>query len=209
MVNGEMASKLAVGNIMTPADGEIALSYSYRPSLLGAEWNLTLAPDGLVWSAGARSGVMRYETISRMRMAYRPVSMQTTRFMTEIWAAGEPPLRVVSTTWKSMVEQQRLDAAYTAFVAALHARVAVANGKLICERGRPPLIYWPGLLVFIGVSLALALLIVRALQARASVPAAFVGIFFALFVWHGGTFFSRNRPGAYRVTEPPGDLLPG
>jgi len=209
MVNGEMASKLAVGNIMTPADGEIALSYSYRPSLLGAEWNLTLAPDGLVWSAGARSGVMRYETISRMRMAYRPVSMQTTRFMTEIWAPGEPPLRVVSTTWKSMVEQKRLDAAYTAFVTALHARVAVANGKLICERGRPPLIYWPGLLVFIGVSLALALLIVRALQARASVPAAFVGIFFALFVWHGGTFFSRNRPGAYRVTEPPGDLLPG
>jgi len=41
------------------------------------------------------------------------------------------------------------------------------------------------------------------------VPAAFVGIFFALFVWHGGTFFSRNRPGAYSVTEPPGDLLPG
>ena len=84
MVNGGMASKRAVGNMMTRADGDVALSYSYRPSLLGAEWNLTLAPDGLVWSAGARSGVMRYEAISRLRMAYHPVSMQTTRFMTEI-----------------------------------------------------------------------------------------------------------------------------
>lgn len=209
MVNGGMqAQKLAGDNMMTPADGDIGLSYSYRSSLVGAEWNLTLAPDGLIWSAGARSGVMRYEAISRMRMAYRPTSVQTTRFMTEIWAPGEAPLRIVSTTWKSMVEQQRLDAAYTRFVTALHARIAAANGKLVCERGRPALIYWPGLLVFIGVSLGLALLIVRALQVRAWVPAVFVGIFFALFVWHGGTFFSRNRPGNYPVAEPPRDLLP-
>ncbi|MGN6572705.1 MAG: hypothetical protein ACTHLO_14955 [Pseudolabrys sp.] len=188
---------------------ETALSYSYRPSLLGAEWNLTLHPDGLAWSAGVRSGFTRYAAISRMRMAYRPMSMQMTRFMTELWAPGDPPLRIVSTTWKSMVDQKRLDAEYTRFVTELHARVAAANGAFVCERGRPGLIYWPGLLVFVGVSLALALLIVRALQAHAVAPAVFVGLFFAMFVWHGGTFFSRNRPGAYRVTEPPRDLLPG
>jgi hypothetical protein len=188
---------------------ETALSYSYRPSLLGAEWNLTLEPDGLAWSAGPRSGFTRYAAVARMRMAYRPMSMQMTRFMTEIWAPGDPPLRIVSTTWKSMVEQQRLDKAYTRFVTELHARVAAANSALVCERGRPPLIYWPGVLVFIGVSLGLALLIVRALQARALAPMLFVAAFFAMFVWHGGTFFSRNRPGVYRVTEPPRDLLPG
>ena len=41
------------------------------------------------------------------------------------------------------------------------------------------------------------------------VPAIFIGLFFGLFVWHGGTFFSRNRPGRYDVAEPPRDLLPG
>ncbi|HXD44758.1 MAG TPA: hypothetical protein VN655_06445 [Pseudolabrys sp.] len=196
---------------MTPADtsDDTTLSYSYRPSLLGAEWNLTLEPEGLAFSAGARSGFVRYAAIARLRMAYRPTSMQATRFVTEIWAPDQPPLRIVSTTWKSMVLQPRLDAAYTRFVGALHARIAAANGNFTCERGRPALIYWPGLLVFIGVSLGLALLIVRALQAHAAVPAVFVAIFFALFVWHGGTFFSRNRPGTYRVGAPPRDLMPG
>ena len=193
----------------TADNAENDLSFSYRPSLLGAEWNLTLAPDGIGWSAGARSGFTRYAAISRMRMAYRPMSMQMTRFMTEIWAPGDPPLRIVSTTWKSMVEQQRLDKAYTRFVTELHARVAAANGALVCERGRPPLVYWPGVLVFAGVALGLALLIVRALEARAVAPLLFVAAFFAMFVWHGGTFFSRNRPGTYPVTEPPRDLLPG
>jgi hypothetical protein len=150
-----------------------------------------------------------YDKIVRMRMAYRPMSMQTTRFMTEIWAPGEPPLRIVSTTWKSMVEQQRLDAAYVRFVIALHERIAAAGGKVVCEKGRPGLIYWPGLVVFIGVSLGLAALIARALQVQAVVPALFIGVFFALFVWHGGTFFGRNRPGSYPVAEPPRELLPG
>jgi len=196
---------------MTISDAatEASLSYSYRPSLLGAGWTFTLTPDGLAWSAGIRSGLTRYDRIQRMRMAYRPMSMQTTRYMTEIWAAGEPPLRIVSTTWKSMLEQQRLDAEYARFVTALHARVAAAAAPVMCERGRPALIYWPGLVVFVGVSLAIAALIVRALQAHAMVPAIFIGLFFGLFVWHGGTFFSRNRPGRYDVAEPPRDLLPG
>ena len=199
-----------MNDVAATADGaDAALSYSYRPSLLGAEWNLTLAPDGLVWSAGVRSGFTRYAAISRLRMAYRPMSMQMTRFMTEIWAPGDPPLRIVSTTWKSMLEQQRLDKAYTHFVTELHVRIAAANASFVCERGRPAFIYWPGLLVFAGVSIALALLIVRALQVHALVPAVFVAIFFALFGWHGGTFFRRNRPGVYPVAEPPRDLLPG
>src|SRR3569833_4126459 len=63
-----------------------ALSYSYRPSLLGAEWNLTLAPDGLAWSAGPRSGFPSYAAISRLRMAYRPMSLQLTRIKTAIRA---------------------------------------------------------------------------------------------------------------------------
>jgi hypothetical protein len=196
--------------VMTPASAADAteLSYSYRPSLLGAPWMLTLTPAGIAFSTGGRSGVVPYEKIGRLRMAYRPTSMQTTRFTTEIWASGQPPLRIVSTTWKSMVEQQRLDGDYVRFVTALHERVAAAGGNVVCERGRPSLIYWPGLAVFIGVSLGLALLIVRALQARALVPAVFVGIFFATFVWYGATFFGRNRPGHYSVGAPPRDLLP-
>jgi hypothetical protein len=195
--------------VTTTDPTEAHLSYSYRPSLLGAQWTLTLTPDGIAFSAGPREGLVRYADVMRLRMSYRPTSMQATRFMTEIRAAGAPPLRLVSTTWKSMVEQQRLDAAYARFVTGLHARVAASGAKVVCERGRPALVYWPGLAVFIAVSLGLAALAVRTLEAGATVPALLVGVFFSLFVWHGGTFFSRNRPGRYAVAAPPRDLLPG
>lgn len=187
---------------------EEAVEYGYRPSLLGAGWHFSLTPAGIDWSAGARSGFVPYGDVRGLRLSYRPTSMQSHRFVMEIWAQKAPGLRVVSTTWKSMVEQQRQDAAYTRFVAALHARLAAARVAVDCERGRPPLIYWPGLVVFFGVGVAIVALIVRALQAHVIGGTVFVAIFFALFVRQGWMFFGRNRPGRYRVSEPPSFLLP-
>jgi hypothetical protein len=76
------------------------------------------------------------------------------------------------------------------------------------EQGSHPLLYWPGLIVFAGVSLALAWLAVRALQADARAGAAFVAGFLALFLWQGGNFFRRNRPGLYRPDAIPAALMP-
>ena len=55
----------------------------------------------------------------------------------------------------------------------------------------------------------LALLMVRALQFEAWSPAALIAAaLFGLFLWQGGTFFKRNRPGRYRPDAVPGDLVP-
>ena len=190
------------------ADPGEALSYSYRPSLLGAGWHFSLTPAGIDWSAGARSGFVRYGDVRGLRLSYRPTSMQSHRFVTEVWAREGPALRIVSTTWKSMAEQPRQDKVYTRFVSELHARIAAAGAAVDCERGRPPLIYWPGVVVFVGVTLAMAVLIVRALQAGVIAGAVFVALFFALFVRQGWMFFGRNRPGRYSLNAPPADLLP-
>jgi hypothetical protein len=37
---------------------------------------------------------------------------------------------------------------------------------------------------------------------------AVVGVFLALFLWQGGSFFRRNRPGLYRPDALPPDLMP-
>ncbi len=76
------------------------------------------------------------------------------------------------------------------------------------EQGSHPLLYWPGLIAFVGVALGLAVLIVRALQADAKGGAAFIGIFLLLFLWQGGNFFRRNRPGVYRPEALPAELMP-
>lgn len=183
-------------------------AYAYRPSLLGAAWEFKLVGDGIDWSAGRKAGHIPFRTVRRLRMSYRPASMQSHRFMTELWADGAPKLEILSSSWKSLVEQERLDKPYAAFVAELHRRVALAAPPARFEQGSHPLLYWPGLIAFGGVSLGLALLIVRALQADSKGGAAFVGAFLVLFLWQGGNFFRRNRPGFYRPEALPPELMP-
>jgi len=183
-------------------------AYAYRPSLLGAAWEFKLAGDGIDWSAGRKAGHIPFRTVRRLRMSYRPASMQSYRFMTELWADGAPKLEILSSSWKSLVELERLDKPYTAFVAELHRRIALAAPPARFEQGSHPLLYWPGLIAFVSVSLGLAWLIVRALQVDAKGGAVFVGIFLVVCLWQGGNFFRRNRPGLYRPEAPPAELLP-
>ena len=134
--------------------------------------------------------------------------MQSHRFMTELWAQGAPKLEILSSSWKSMVEQERLDRPYAAFVAELHRRIALAAPPARFEQGSNPLLYWPGLIVFAGVALALAVLIVRALAGRCQSRRGFRRRFLLLLLWQGGNFFRRNRPGVYRPEALPAELMP-
>lgn len=184
------------------------VAYSYRPSLLGSAWTFQLTGEGLSWEAGRRSGRIPYRNIRRIRLSFKPVSMQSQRFIAEIWADDAPKLEIVSSSWKSMVEQERLDKSYSAFIAELHRRLVEASAPVRFEQGGNPITYWPGLVVFTGVSFGLAFLVIRALQSDAIGGAAFIGAFLLLFLWQGGKFFSRNRPGVYRSDELPTALLP-
>src|SRR5665647_3730543 len=69
---------------LRPAGGD--LTYTYRPSLLGAPWEFKLTGHGIEWSAGRQSGRVAFAKVRRMRMSYRPANMQSYRFVTEIWA---------------------------------------------------------------------------------------------------------------------------
>jgi hypothetical protein len=61
--------------------------YSYKPSLTGAAWEFRLRPDALEWRAGRHEGRVPYGRIARVRLSFRPVTMQTRRFVAEIWPA--------------------------------------------------------------------------------------------------------------------------
>ena len=189
---------------LAPSD----IRYAYRPSLLGAGWEFSLGTHGLDWTRGEKSGHVPYANIRRIRLSYRPMSMQTHRFVTEIVGEGAPFLRIISTSWKSLVEQERLDRSYSDFIVELHRRVAARSAHLICERGRSPFLYWPGLASFLVITVGLAVLVVRALQAHAPLGAVLVAVFLGLFVWQAGSFFRRNRPGTYRPEAVPPELLP-
>jgi hypothetical protein len=182
--------------------------YIHKPSLMGAPWELRLRPEALEWRTGRHEGRIPYARVTRVRLSFRPVTMQTRRFLAEVWSASGPRLSIASTSWRSMVEQEAQDQAYGAFMRELHRRIAAAGATPAYDRGSPALLYWPGLAVFVGVVAGLAVLIVQALDIGAYGGAAVVGAFFALFAWQGGTYFRRNRPGRYRPDALPADLVP-
>ena len=195
-------------NMTPPATAGADLTYAYNPSLLGAVFEFCLRPQAFEWRAGRHSGRISYRDIRRLRLSFRPVTMQSYRFRTEIWAAGAPRIEIVSSSWKSMLEQERLSLAYTAFVAELHRRIAASGAPARFETGVAAPLYWSGLVVFAGVALALAALIVRALQVSAWGGAAFIAAFLVMFLWQAGVYFRRNRPGSYRPDALPAHLLP-
>lgn len=191
-----------------PANGDP--SYSYRPTLLGAPSSYTLTDGGLDWSVGGRTGRVRYRDVRRLRLSFKPGSIQAYRFLTEIWAEGAPKLEIMSSSWKSMVEQERRDESYVDFLAALHARIAAAGSPtpVRYEQGTNPLLYWPGVALYSVAALGMAAACVRALQLETYGAAAFLGAFGALLFWQGGNFIRRNRPGSYRPQTLPPQLLP-
>jgi hypothetical protein len=184
------------------------LAYAYKASLLGAAREFRLTGQGLAWQIGRLGGRIGYDQVRRVRLSFRPVTLQHHRFLTEIWPVSGPKLEISSTSWKSMVEQERVDGPYRAFVAELHRRLAAANSTASFETGSPAVLYWPGVVVFSGAALAMAGLIVRAVQTGALVPGLFVAGFLALFLWQAGSFFRRNKPSRYRPDAIPPQVLP-
>src|ERR1043165_1093406 len=184
------------------------VTYAYKPSLMGAPLEFLLTPDALEWRRGGSPNRIPYGRIRRIRLGFRPMTMQNYRFLAEVWVAEGPKLQIASTSWKSAFEQERLDAGYRAFVTELCRRAGAAAGETLFQTGSPVVIYWLGLIVLVGASLSLAALIVRALHVEAFGGAAFIAAFLAFFLGQAGGFFRRNRPGVFQPTAVPQPVLP-
>jgi hypothetical protein len=188
--------------------GPAEIQYAYKPSLMGDAWVLRLAPDALLWSIGKLSGRVPYGDIRRIRLAFRPITMQSYRFLAEIWSDKNPKIPISSTSWKSLVEQERQDEAYSRFIRALHERIAAAHGSPHLQSGAVQLLYWPGLAIFLGICIALIGLIGRAVQQGETAATFFLLGFFVLVLWQLGMFFKRNLPRRYALDSIPADVLP-
>jgi hypothetical protein len=184
------------------------IAYAYKPSLVGAPFEFRLAHDALEWSKGSATSRTPYDRIRRIRLGFRPQTMQNHRFLAEVWTVDGPKLQIASTSWKSLVEQERFDEGYRAFVTELCRRTGAAGGQTLFQAGSAAILYWLGVIVFVGASLALAGLVIRALQQAAWGGAAFIAGFLAFFLWQAGAFFRRNRPGVFRSDAVPDAVLP-
>jgi len=183
-------------------------AYAYKPSVMGAPHQFALRPDGLQWQIGRRSGLLLYDRIRRVRLSFRPATMQSQRFLTEIWSQDMPKLQIASASWRSMVELGRQDAAYSAFITELHRRLGAAGATAQFAAGMPMVVFGIGVLVFGSAMIAMAVLTVRAMQSGQWSAAAIIGALLAVFGFQLGSYFRRNVPSRYRPDAIPANVLP-
>ena len=184
------------------------INYTYRASLIGSAHRFTLEDDGISWQAGRRSGTWRYADIAAVRMSYRPMSMQSRRFRTEIEHRGGGRVIVMSTTWQTLALMAPQDKDYRAFVLELHRRLAEHGARASLVGGLKPALYFAGTAVLALLSVSMAGLLLRALVTGEWAGALFIVGMSALFGWQIGGFMRRNRPRAYTFDALPQDLLP-
>src|ERR1041384_8324091 len=115
--------------------GASDIAYAYKPSLMGAPFEFGLTSHALEWRRGGSSGRAPYHRIRRIRLGFRPMTMQNYRFLAEVWIADGPKLQIASTSWKSLVEHERFDAGYRAFVTELCRRAGAAGGQTLFQTG--------------------------------------------------------------------------
>jgi len=192
----------------SPADLDALPTYSFRSSAMGTTHTFRLGPDALYFEVGYQAGSISYYTIRRLRLSFKPMSLASYRFIAEIWSDNTPKLTISSTSWRSVVEQQRQDAAYSAFVRELVRRIGASGSAAELNTGSSPFTYWPGLAICAVLILALPWIVYRGIEAGTYGGAALVAALLALFAWQMGNLFWRNRPGVFQPDAIPPRVLP-
>ena len=183
-------------------------TYSFRPSLIGAAWSFRLGEDAIHWTSGSDSGRIPYDDVKLVRMSYRPRSMQRHRFVTELRTHSGPNVTIISTSWRSISELERLDRPYQDFVVALHKRLGARSRPIEFIGGTNPVKFWISLVNFVPLLAGIVGVAVRAFREGAHIAALLIVGFFAVFLWQGANYFRRNRPVRYQPNAVPPGLLP-
>jgi hypothetical protein len=185
-----------------------AVQYAYKASLVGAAHRFELTDQGLTWRVGGKTGLWPYAAITRIRLSFRPVSMQARRFRADIESADLGRIALLSTSWQTSVLMAPQDRDYRAFIVELHRRMKAAGSNAELIGGLRPRIYIAALALLALVAAAMASLLIRAILIGELAGIAFLLGFAALFAWQVGGFVRRNRPQAYSFDHLPQALLP-
>lgn len=182
--------------------------YAFKPSLIGAAFQLDLRDEGLWWRVGNRSAIWPYAEIAAIRLSYRPVSMQQRRFRADIRHGSGARLSVLSTSWQTAALMAPQDHDYRTFIIALHERMARVGSAAELTGGLGRKIYAAAFALVVLVGVMMFGLFVRALSVGMWSGVAFLIGFAGLFAWQVGGFIRRNRPITYSFDHIPEALLP-
>ncbi len=188
-----------------PIDASV---YRFRPRLVGAEIELSLAPGVLVWRGGSRQVAMPFSKIMRVRLGLRPAWIWSRSYIVELWPSGGSKIEIASTSMRGLLDVQDNGPGYRAFVLELHRRIAAAQANCRFEAGFPPWRWWPAAAIGVVMLAGCIYVSINAVLGEHFVAGLALLGFTALFIWQSGVVIVRNRPRRYSPDAIPQDLLP-
>ncbi len=188
------------------ADG--ALRYSYRARVMSRPQMFTLTDDALTVDDGHRALTLKLRDIVRVRLSYRPSNFLSPRFVCTLDGTGGERLRLCNVSWAGLAGLEVQNAAFSAFVRALHAALAKAGAQTQFLRGEALWRYGFVLALSVLPLGALVVFGVMAMQEGLRGTVLAVAVFLAVLLWPTALHAKLNRPGDYSPDALPGELVP-
>ena len=191
--------------VETADDGPV---YAFKPRMLAAEHTFRLGPDALEWNVGGNRGRVGYAMIARIRVGYRFTNFMGHRYTTEIFPRGGGRMQLASVSARGMLDSANQGAAYRAFIAELHRRIAKAHGECRFEAGMAVWRFWPSVAITLAMAGGLLYVLVRGMSGEQILTSLIVLAAGGLFVWQMAKMVLANWPRSYRPDAIPADVLP-
>ncbi|CAN1545288.1 hypothetical protein MCEMSEM23_01937 [Rhabdaerophilaceae bacterium] len=184
------------------------LTYGHRPKPFAAELEMELTAHELIATRGRSSLRFPLTAVEKVELVFSPRNTAHHAFSCRVRATDGRSVIFDSLSWKSLIETERQDEAYTRFVRAVVSRARAHNTNMILQAGVAPFKFWGMFSLGIPVMAGLAGIAAYAF-ASSGVFSGFLAI--ALFVYLGWwlrDYLRRNRPAIIPTDEIPARVLP-
>lgn len=183
-------------------------AYAQNPRPSGMRVSYRIEGRTLVVDTGRKLDRVQLGAVEEVRLTFEPRSFAQSLFRTRLKLVDGKTLTFSSVSYKGLLDVERQDAEYGAFVRALTAAIARENPKARWLAGKPAFV-WYGTVVAAAVTLlAVALFAWRAFTSDA-LAAAIMGLVVGGFgIWQLEPIVRLNRPRSFSPDNPPRDLAP-
>lgn len=182
--------------------------YAHRAKPFSNELELLLSERELIAERGKSRQVFPIGQIERIRLSFTPRNTARRAFTCEVRAEDGRSVKFDNMSWKSLIETERHDPEYRAFIAMLVERAARARPGVKLEAGIAPLKY--RVMQALGFALVAALVgaaIFAGSYSSYIVALASLGLAVYLATWLR-EFLTRNRPRSFSANAVPEAVLP-
>ena len=184
------------------------LLYAHRAKPYSSDLELRLTARALMAEKGKSQQTYALDKLERIRLSFSPRNTSKLTFLCEVRAMDGSSVKFDNLTWKSMIQTERQDVDFRAFVLALIERTATVNRSVRLEAGIGTLKF--NLMRMIGFGLIAALAgatIFSATKASYTVAVGSFGLTVYIALWLRD-FLTRNQPRAFTASAVPGNVLP-